>query len=80
MHQNYMKLLKTIPNRLNLDHNANYLLACSFGPDSMALFNMLLTEKYNFSVAFVNYKTRSNSDYEEEELEKICLKNNIAFH
>lgn len=71
-----MKLLKSIKN-LNLDHSQKYLLACSFGPDSMALANMLFNQEYMFSVAHVNYKTRTNSDYEEKEMIKWCEKRNI---
>ena len=36
---------------LNLEKNKKYLLACSYGPDSMALFDMLLKEGYRFAVA-----------------------------
>ena len=50
---------------LNLDKNKKYLLACSFGPDSMALFDMLLKEGYKFAVAHVNYRLRSEADDEE---------------
>ena len=47
---------------LNLDKNKKYLLACSFGPDSMALCEMLRQEKCNFSIAHVNYHLREESD------------------
>ena len=65
---------------LNLDRNKKYLLACSFGTDSMVLFNLLLQEGYDFSVAHVNYKLREESDFEEEELTKICNENNIQIY
>lgn len=65
---------------LNLDKNKKYLLACSYGPDSMALFNMLLKEGYNFEVAHVNYHFRIESDQEEKDLREYCLKNNIKIH
>ena len=58
---------------LNLDKNKKYLLACSFGPDSMALFDMLLKEGYRFAVAHVNYHLRKESDEEEIELRNYCL-------
>lgn len=58
---------------LNLDKNKRYLLACSFGPDSMALFDMLLKEGYKFAVAHVNYHLRKESDDEEIELRNFCL-------
>ena len=62
---------------LDLDKTKKYLLACSFGPDSMALFDMLLKEGYYFSVAHVNYHKRDISNFEEESMRKICLDNNI---
>ena len=65
---------------LNLDKNKHYLLACSFGPDSMALFHMLLKEGYKFSVAHVNYHLRKESDKEEALLREYCLKNNVGIY
>ena len=64
---------------LNLDKTKKYLLACSYGPDSMALFDMLLKEEYKFSVAHVNYHKRDISNFEEESMRDICLKNNIPY-
>ena len=49
---------------LNLNKNQKYLLACSHGPDSMALFYMLKEEGYNFAVAHVNYHHREESNLE----------------
>ena len=54
-----------------------YLLACSFGPDSMALFTMLLDEGYSFDVAHVNYHLRDESDFEEASLRSYCEKKGI---
>ncbi len=65
---------------LNLDKNKKYLLACSFGPDSMALFDMLLKEKYSFEVAHVNYHLREESDFEEKSLREFCDKEKIILH
>ena len=65
---------------LNLDKNKKYLLACSYGPDSMALFNMLQKEGYDFEVAHVNYHFRKESDEEERALRNYCFKNNIIIH
>jgi len=62
---------------LNLDKSKKYLLACSFGPDSMALFFMLLKNNISFDVAHVNYHLRDESDFEQKSLENICEKNNI---
>lgn len=65
---------------LNLDKSQNYLLACSHGPDSMALFYMLKEEGYNFSVAHVNYHLREESGEEQRELEAYCKKNDIQLY
>ena len=50
--------------KLNLDKNKRYLLACSYGPDSMALFHMLRVGGYRFDAAIVNYHLRKESDSE----------------
>ena len=65
---------------LNLDKNKKYLLACSYGSDSMALFSMLLKEGYNFEVAHVNYHFRKESDNEEKELREYSNKYNVNIH
>ena len=62
---------------LNLDKNQKYLLACSHGPDSMALLYMLKEEGYNFAVAHVNYHLREESDEEQEQLRQYCLNNQV---
>ena len=49
---------------LNLDKDKKYLLACSYGPDSMALFYLLLEIGFKFDVAHVNYHLRKESDVE----------------
>ena len=63
--------------KLNLDKKQRYLLACSFGPDSMALFNLLVEGGYNFAVAIVNYHLRSESDLEVDGLRQMCNKYHI---
>ena len=62
-----------------LDYSLNdcYLIACSGGPDSMALLDMLIKEKYNVIVAHVNYKTREESDSEEQLVKEYCASHNI---
>ena len=52
-----------------------YILGCSFGPDSMALLNMLIEQEYDVVVAFVNYHKREESKYEEKNGE-IIMKTN----
>ncbi|MCD8204303.1 MAG: tRNA lysidine(34) synthetase TilS [Coprobacillus sp.] len=63
-----------------LSKDGHYLLACSFGPDSMALFYLLKNEGYSFDVAHVNYHLREESDEEEESLKKVCENYGISFH
>lgn len=65
---------------LDLDKNKKYLLACSYGPDSMALFDMLLKDKVYFEVAHVNYHKRDVSNFEEESLRNYCMNHSIKFH
>lgn len=65
---------------LTLDKNKKYLLACSYGPDSMALFFMLKNEGYIFDAALVNYHLRKESDDEMNRFVKTCKKNNINYH
>ena len=65
---------------LSLDKNLKYLLACSHGPDSMALFYMLKEEGYKFAVAHVNYHLREESNLEQEQLEAYCAKNNVQLY
>ena len=65
---------------LNLEKNKHYLLACSFGPDSMALFDMLLKEGYKFSVAHVNYHLRKEANEEESKLRDFCFDHNIGIY
>lgn len=67
-------------NVLNLNKEAKYLLGCSFGPDSMALFYMLISQGYKFDVAIVNYHLRKESDFEVHSLHDYCDKNNIKLH
>ena len=57
-----------------------YILGCSFGPDSMALLNMLIEQEYDVIVAFVNYHKREESKYEEKSLKEFCKTHNIKFY
>ncbi len=65
---------------INLDKKKNYLLACSFGPDSMALFAMLKKEKIQFSAALVNYHLREESTDEMNGFIRYCQEQNISYH
>lgn len=62
------------------DKDATYLLACSFGPDSMALFDMLLKANAKIVCCHVNYHKRGeDSDNEEINLSKYCKDHNVPF-
>lgn len=52
------------------------LLAFSHGSDSTALFYMLLERDIKFDCAFINYKTREQSDIEESAARELCKKFN----
>ena len=66
--------------KINLEKNNKYLLACSFGPDSMALFDLLIKGGYFFEVAHVNYGLRQEADYETSQLEQYCNEKGIKIH
>lgn len=66
--------------QLNLNKKEKYILACSYGPDSMCLFDLLLKENYNFEIAHVNYHLREEEPKEMEDMKRICEKNNIKLH
>lgn len=57
---------------LSLDKNKKYVVACSFGPDSMALLDAALKENLDVVVAHVNYRKRDASEMEQKSLEKFC--------
>ncbi|MCQ2087277.1 MAG: tRNA lysidine(34) synthetase TilS [Bacilli bacterium] len=63
--------------KINLDKKLTYLLGCSYGPDSMALFDLLLKGGYKFAVAHVNYALRDESSQETKDLIAFCKENNI---
>ena len=55
------------------------VIACSGGPDSMALFDVLLKAGVkNIVCAHVNHKVRVESDNEAIMVKEYCLKNNYA--
>ena len=71
------KLLKT------LEKGDTVVLGCSGGPDSMALFDLLLKVKKEKDIkiicAHVNHKQRKESDDEEIWLENLCKTRKIIF-
>jgi tRNA(Ile)-lysidine synthetase-like protein len=70
--------MKTL--KLNLNKTNKYLVAVSYGPDSMALLSMMQQEGYTFEVAHVNYKKRKESDQEAKDLHSYCAKHSIPLH
>lgn len=74
---------------LNIEENFQFkngmkiLIGCSGGPDSMALFDMLLTirEKYQLSLicVYVNHNLRKESIEEQAYLAEFCKNNNVLF-
>lgn len=61
-----------------LDKQKHYFLACSFGPDSMALFHMLEKAGFSFSVLHVNYHRRGKASNDEEQgLKSYCEQHHI---
>lgn len=63
--------------KLNLDKNKKYVVACSFGPDSMALLSATLKNNLKIVVAHVNYHKRNASNFEQESLTQFCKENNV---
>ena len=67
-------------NENHLDKTKSYLVAVSYGPDSMALLFSLIHQGYQVEVAHVNYHQRDVSDYEQNQLEQVCLQHDIPLH
>jgi len=55
-----------------------YVVAVSFGPDSMALLDTLRRQGFRVHVAHVNYHKRPESDLEQSGLEQYCLQHDLA--
>ena len=66
--------------KLSLDKNKKYVVACSFGPDSMALLDLALKEKLNIVVAHVNYRKREASQAEQDNLQAFCNLHKIKLY
>lgn len=60
-----------------LSKNQKYLLGCSYGPDSMALFSMLKKGGYDFAVAHVNYGLRPEAKLETQKLKEYCAEQGV---
>lgn len=64
--------------KLKLNKNCKYVLACSFGPDSMALLDLCLKNNIQIVVAHVNYHKRDVSNFEQDSLIKYCESREIS--
>lgn len=58
---------------LSLLKKGRNLLTFSYGSDSSALFHFLVQKKIDFDLAMINYKTRKNSDLEEQKAKELAL-------
>lgn len=61
------------------EKDSTYLVACSHGPDSMALLHLMMQKTAKIVVCHVNYHKRNISDFEEESMRAFCLQNNLGF-
>jgi len=61
------------------EKGAYYLVACSYGPDSMALLHSLMQQLQKIVVCHVNYHKRDISNFEEESLKKFCEESDLKF-
>lgn len=62
-----------------LNINEKVVVACSYGPDSMCLLDLIRKCDLDVIVAHVNHKLRKESDDEYINLKKYCFDNNIIF-
>ena len=67
---------------LNADYQkVTFLLAVSGGADSMVLLDLFKNSNLQFQVAHIHYGLRgSDSDKDQQLVEKICESNKIPFH
>ena len=65
--------------KLDILDDDRVVLACSYGPDSMCLLDILRNLNINVIVAHVNHKLREESDKEYIDLKKYCDDNNLIF-
>ena len=61
----------------NLDICKKYIVACSGGPDSMALVDIMFENKFDFVVAHVNYRKRQESNRDQEIITDFCNERKI---
>lgn len=76
-----MKEVIEFLDKLNINENDNLVVGVSYGPDSMALLDILKKKFTSCSIicAHVHHNHRKESDIEKEKLKEYCLNNNIIF-
>jgi tRNA(Ile)-lysidine synthetase-like protein len=57
----------------SLDQSKTYLIAVSFGVDSMVLLDACRRQHVQLAIAYVNYHRRPESDYEQSQLEQYAF-------
>ncbi|MFA5421389.1 MAG: tRNA lysidine(34) synthetase TilS [Bacilli bacterium] len=62
-----------------INSDATYLVACSYGPDSMTLLHLLMGKTSKIVVCHVNYHKRNISTFEEDSLRIFCMEHNLVF-
>ena len=77
------KVINFLENELMLKDNDVIVLGNSYGPDSMALLNVLLNIKkkkdISIIIAHVNHNLRKESAKEKIDLENFCKEKNLVF-
>jgi len=77
------EVIKFLENDIFTEDNLSVVIACSGGPDSMALLDILLKlrDKKNINIicAHVNHKLRIESEQEKIDVENFCKNNKIIF-
>lgn len=64
---------------LNISDDELVVLACSYGPDSMCLLNLLLDCNFNVVVAHVNHMVREESFEEYRLMKEYCEERDVKF-
>ena len=61
-----------------INNKKKYLVACSGGPDSMALLDMY-KDSYELMACHINYHKRKTANRDEKIVKAYCIENNIPF-
>lgn len=70
-------VLKDIKNQIK--QNETIIVACSGGPDSMALLSLFINQNIKVICAHVNHKLRKESEKEAQMVKAFCKENKIPF-